>query len=109
MHLHHHHFAVRFVTGPKLSPKRVLQREKCSAFSFNFQYLLLSLKNTVAVYVFILFFPPLYRFFNNMFYKADSVQNVTNPGSLPSYYCMKDVHLFLESLIFLNFPHDQFS
>jgi len=41
-----YHSVVCLTTGPKPSPRRVLQRERSSAFSSHFQYLLVSSRSS---------------------------------------------------------------
>ena len=76
--------------GPQSPPKRVLQRVLSSASSFNFQYLLFSLRS-VSAYVFFLVYRSPFSFhhsFNNVFYKAVLIPDVTKPVNLPSFSSM---------------------
>ena len=41
------------------------------------------------------FYPSLYLSFNNVFQKAVPTQDMTNPVSLPSFYCMWDTETIL--------------
>jgi hypothetical protein len=42
---------------------------------------------------------PFYLSFNHVFQKAVPMQDVTNPVSLPSFYCMYDVPFFFASFV----------
>ena len=57
------HYVVCPMTGPQPLAKRVLHRVRSSAASFNFRYLLVSLRFPVAANIFFLVFPSLISFF----------------------------------------------
>ena len=78
---------VCLMTHPLPLPKWVFQTVWSSVSSFNFQYLLFSLRSSGSGLLLYLIFPS-HLSFNNMFQRAVPTQDVTNPVSLPSFYCL---------------------
>ena len=80
---HHHHTVVSFTIGLQPLPNRVLYTVRSSASSFNFQNPLFSLTSSNSWLRLLprLLFPSIF-FLSNVFKKAVSTPDVTNPASL---------------------------
>jgi len=95
-------------SDPKAVPNQVLHTVRSSASAFNFQYPRFSLRSSSSclhllprLSVTSVF--PSYLSFSTVFLKAVPTQDVTNPVSLPSFYCMQDIPLFLDPMLYFIF------
>jgi hypothetical protein len=83
-------------------PKWVLHRVWFSTSSFSFQYPCFSLRPSSSSLLLLphLLITPSFPClsFNDVFYKAVPMQDVTNPVSFPSFDCLWDIPLLLGSL-----------
>jgi len=83
---------------PKPLPTQVLYTVRSSASSLNFQYTLFSLRlssSCLRLLPPLPIIPSLCLSFNNVFQRVVPTQDVTKPVSLPSFYCIWDIHFSL--------------
>ena len=102
-HHHYHHPIVCVLSCPLSPPQSVLHTVHSNVFSFSFQYPPISFISASSCFHFPFsashqFYPSLCLFFNNSFYTAVPTQDLTNPVSLPSFYCLQYIHLLLDCL-----------
>ena len=91
---YHHHPIVCVLSCPLSPPQSVLHTVHSNVFSFSFQYPPISFMSASGCFCFPSssshqFYPSLCLFFNNSFYTAVPTQDLTNPVSLPSFYCLQ--------------------
>jgi len=81
------------------SSKPVLRTARSSASSFNFQYPVASLRSSSSCLRLLPKYPVTFILphlsLNNVYQKAVPTPDVTNPVTLPSFYCMYDITLLL--------------
>jgi hypothetical protein len=95
---HHSSIPVCLTTGPLPLPKRFLHTVRSSPSSFNFQYPLFSLRSSSSCLRLIPRIPLTSSLYLscNVFQNAVPMQAVTNPVTLPSFYCMYDLPLLFD-------------
>jgi hypothetical protein len=83
------HFVVYLMKSPQPLPKQVLHSVRSSVYSFYFQYPLIFWIAASSCLCLLPRLPIIFSLsFNNVWCKTVPVQDVTNPVSLPSFYCL---------------------
>jgi len=98
-----------FQSGGPL-PKRVIHRMRCGVSFFDLHYLLVSLRLSIADYVFFLVFVSFYLFciFNTVYSNAVPTQDMTNPISLLLFYCVRNVYFPFDSIEYFFISQSRF-
>ena len=87
--------AVCLVISPLPLAQHFLHTFRSTVSSFKYQHLVFSLLSSSCC---LRLLPAIYLSSNNLFHNSVPTQAVTNPVSLPSFYCMYDIPLPLDSM-----------